>query len=270
MAMEPTKYIIVLLTALCANIASPVKAIETTDSSILTTDTTAARKKGAKLFDRGLTNYVLIPQKEWICGLTASYMGYNSDDSDIALIIKDFNFIGSMFGIHPFVGYFIKDNQCIGIKLGYSSTSADLNNFKLDIMEDLDISLSNLAYSAQYYSAGIFYRTYVGISPNGQFGVFNKTSLTFTSGTSLFAKGPNENRSETKTLSTEISLGLSPGISVFIFDNISANVSVGILGLNYKQSKQFTDNVETGSFKSSGANFKINILNINIGITVHI
>ncbi len=270
MAMKPTKYIIVLLTALCANIASPVKAIETTDSSILTTDTTAARKKGAKLFDRGLTNYVLIPQKEWICGLTASYMGYNSDDSDIALIIKDFNFTGSMFGIHPFVGYFIKDNQCIGIKLGYSSTSADLNNFKLDIMEDLDISLSNLAYSAQYYSAGIFYRTYVGISPNGQFGVFNETSLTFTSGTSLFAKGPNENRSETKTLSTEISLGLSPGISVFIFDNISANVSVGILGLNYQQSKQFTDNVETGSFKSSGANFKINILNINIGITVHI
>lgn len=223
-----------------------------------------------RVFDRGLTNYLYIPQKEWICGLTASYTGYNSEDSDIALIIKDFNFTGSIFGIHPFVGYFFKDNNCIGIKLGYSKTSADLGNFELDIMDDMDISLSNLSYSASYYSAGLFYRTYVGLTPRGQFGVFNEVSLTFTSGTSLFAKGSDDSRKETKTLSTEIALGLNPGLSVFIFDNISANVSVGVLGLKYKHNKQYTDNVETGSYKSSGANFKINILNINIGITVHI
>ena len=268
--MKRTKYIFVLLTALCANIVWPAFAVETGQETIAADTTLSTDKKKTRVFDRGLTNYVLIPQKEWICGLTASYMGYNSDDSDIALIIKDFNFTGSLFGIHPFVGYFIKDNQCIGVKLGYSSLSADLNNFNLDIMEDLDISLSNLTYSAQYYSAGIFYRTYVGISPNGQFGVFNETSLNFTSGTSIFARGVDESRKESRTLSTEISLGLSPGISVFIFDNISANVSVGILGLNYRQSKQYTDNVETGRYKSSAANFKINILNINIGITVHI
>lgn len=259
-----------LLAAWCASALSPALAIDTVSAQVQPTDSVAAAKPKKRGFDRGLTNYRFIPQKEWICGLTASYMGYNSDDSDIALIIKDFNFTGSMFGIHPFVGYFIKDNNCIGVKLGYSATTADLNNFNLDIMEDLDISLSNLSYSAQYYSAGIFYRTYVGITPGGQFGVFNETSLTFTSGTSIFARGLNENRSETRTLSTEIALGISPGISVFILDNISANVSVGILGLNYKQCRQYTDNVETGSYKSSGANFKINILNINIGITVHI
>ncbi len=267
--MKRIVYAIAIPAILIISSCIPAFSSDRTTESVHLADTTTTKGK-RKAFDRGLTNYRYIPQKEWICGITASYTGYNSEDSDIALLIKDFNFTGSMFGIHPFVGYFFKDNNCIGIKLGYASTSADLGNFKLNVMEDMDISLSDLSYSATNYSAGLFYRTYVGLTPRGQFGVFNEISLTFTSGTSLFARGLDENRKETKTVSTEIALGLNPGVSVFIFDNISANVSVGVLGLKYSQNKQFIDNVETGYYKSSGANFKINILNINIGITVHI
>lgn len=234
-------------------------------STTATTDTVAKKK-----FDRGLTNYRFIAKNEWICGITASYNGYNSKDSDIALLLKDFNFTGSLFGVHPYVGYFVSDNNCVGVKLGYSTTSANLNDFNLTLMDDMSISLSNLAYSAKYYSAGIFHRAYLGLTRRGQLGVFNETSLTFTSGTSHFLRGETGNIKDTKTVSSEIALGLNPGISVFILDNISANVSVGILGLNYKHNKQYTDNVESGYYHSSGANFKINILNINIGISVHI
>ena len=34
-----------------------------------------------------------IAKNEWICGITASYTGFNSDDSDLLLLIKDFNFV---------------------------------------------------------------------------------------------------------------------------------------------------------------------------------
>jgi len=224
-----------------------------------------------KEFDRGLTNYRYIPKNEWICGITASYSGFNSDDSDLLLLIKDFNFTGSLFGVYPFVGYFVADNQCIGIKLGYSATNGNLGNFSLDIMEDMSIALTDLQLTAKNYSAGIFHRAYLGITPGAQVGVFNETSLTFQSGVSHFVRGNAETgMKDTKTISNEIALGLAPGISVFVLDNVSANVSVGIAGLSYRQSKQYIDNVETGSYVSSGANFKINILNINIGITVHI
>lgn len=243
-------------------------ATPSTDVATLETDTTS---QDIRKFNRGLTNYCYIPQKEWICGLTASYTGYNSQDSDIALLIKDFNFTGSLFGIHPFVGYFISDNNCIGIKLGYSTTLANLGKLNIDIMEDMNIALPNMSYNAKIYSAGIFHRAYLGLTHSGQVGVFNETSLTFQSGTSHFIRGDEESGiSDTKTVSNEIALGLSPGISVFVLNNVSANVSVGILGLNYKQSRQYTNNVETGMYRASGANFKINILNINIGITVHI
>ncbi|MBR6757882.1 MAG: hypothetical protein IKM35_05365 [Bacteroidaceae bacterium] len=256
-------YTIVLLAISIIANASPA-----TDATINTVDTTT---QDIRKFNRGLTNYRFIPQKEWICGITASYTGYNSQDSDIALLIKDFNFTGSLFGIHPFVGYFVSDNNCIGVKLGYSTTGANLGKINIDIMEDMNIALPNMAYNAKIYSAGIFHRAYLGLSRNGQVGVFNETSLTFESGTSHFIRGDEETGiQDTKTVSNQIALGLNPGISVFVLNNVSANVSVGILGLNYKQSKQYTNNIETGMYRSSGANFKINILNINIGITVHI
>lgn len=241
-------------------------SIENTVVMLSDTTTSLGRK-----FDRGLTNYRFIPQGEWICGLAVSYTGYNSSDSDILLLIKDFDFTGSLFGIHPYVGYFISNNNCIGLRLGYSATSADLGGFDLNILDDMNLTLSDLSYNLKKFSAGIFHRAYIGLTKSGQIGVFNETSLTFESGTSHFIRGNEESGiKDTKTVSNEIVLGLNPGISVFVLKNISANVSVGILGLSYKQSKQYIDNQEIGVYKTGGANFKINILNINIGITVHI
>lgn len=225
----------------------------------------------SRTFDRGLTNYQFIAKNEWICGISASYTGFNSDESDLLLLIKDFNFTGSLFGVDPYVGYFVADNQCIGVKLGYSATKGNLGNFALDIIEGMNIALTNLEYNAAFYSAGIFHRAYLGLTPGGQLGIFNETNLTFRNGVSHFIRGNEESgTTDTKTISNEIVLGLSPGIAVFIMDNVSASVSVGILGLNYKYNKQYVGQEFIGEYSSSGANFQINILNINIGITVHI
>ena len=264
--MKRIAYIVATVAALIIAGTSTAYAEAKTHSVVDSTATTHVRK-----FDRGLTNYSFIPKNEWICGITASYTGYNSDENDLLLLVKDFNFTGSLFGVHPYVGYFVADNHCVGVKLGYSATKANLGNFSLDLIDGMSLSLSDLEYNAQYYSAGIFHRAYLGLTPGGQLGVFNETSLTFQSGVSHFLRGTQESGlQDTKTVSNEIALGLAPGISVFIMDNVSASVSVGILGLNYKKNKQYVDGVETGSYIASGANFQINVLNINIGITVHI
>ena len=74
----------------------------------------------------------------------------------------------------------------------------------------------------------------------------------------------------TKTTTSEIKLGLNPGFCVFIMNNISTSVSFGVAGLRYGTIKQTTNNEETGSRRSSGADFKINLFNINIGMCLHI
>ena len=53
-------------------------------------------------------------------------------------------------------------------------------------------------------------------------------------------------------------------------NNISTCVSFGVAGLRYGTIKHTTNNVETGSRRSSGADFKLNLFNINIGMCLHI
>ncbi len=75
---------------------------------------------------------------------------------------------------------------------------------------------------------------------------------------------------DTHTNSTTASLNFSPGLCVFIMDNVSFNVSFGVFGINMKNEKQKTNGIDEGSRFSSGANFRFNIFNINFGLGIHI
>ena len=57
---------------------------------------------------------------------------------------------------------------------------------------------------------------------------------------------------------------------MFFHDYVSFNISFGVLGFYFKNEKQKTNEVEEGSRFSSGADFKVNLFNINLGIAVHI
>ena len=103
-----------------------------------------------------------------------------------------------------------------------------------------------------------------------RFGVFNEIDLSFGSGSSRFKRRFNNEMRDTQTFSTEASLNFSPGVCVFIMDNVSFNVSFGVFGLKMKRERQLTDGVEEGTRFTSGANFKFNIFNISFGMAVHI
>lgn len=72
----------------------------------------------------------------------------------------------------------------------------------------------------------------------------------------------------TETTLNELHLGINPGLAVFIMQNVCAEVSFGVVGFKYRVEKQKNNLGETGKRRSSGANFKINLFNINIGITL--
>lgn len=196
---------------------------------------TIAEKHGLsrKKYKRGLKNYLLIPQKQWIAGLTLSHGEFDSKDNNLLIFIKDFNFKGNITTLNPFVGYFIKDNECIGIKLGYSHLSANLDNLDIDIDDDMQFNLGDIRYLGETFSAALFHRAYIGIDKNKRFGFFNETELAFSSGSNRFVRGSDESLKNTKTTTSEIKLGLNPGFCVFIMNNISTSVSFGVAGLRY-------------------------------------
>lgn len=219
-------------------------------------------------FDRGIKNFRFIPKKKWIGGLTFSYVNFDSDDSSLLFsILKDFDCNFRTLSVKPFVGYAIRDNLVVGMKMGYNHTIAQLDNISMDV-EDLDVSLKDMRYAEDTYTVAVFHRSYVGLDHGKRFGLFNETTLSYNRGTSSFSRGAGSDLKRTETTLNELHLGINPGLSVFIMQNVCAELSFGVVGFKYRVEKQKNNLGETGKRSDSGANFKINLFNINIGITL--
>ncbi len=227
------------------------------------------RTRAIGRYDRGITNYRFIPKKKWVGGVTFSYVNYESSEASMLFsLLKDFTSNARTLKVRPYIGYAIRDNVVIGMEFGYNHTVANLDNISLKIDDDLDFSLSGIRFSEDLYTIAAFHRSYVGLDAGKRFGLFNETSLMYKSGTSSFSRTEGEQPKRTDTDIRELHLGINPGVSVFIMQNVSAEMSFGVVGFKYRTEKQRNDRGEEGSRRSSGANFKINLFNINLGITL--
>ncbi len=221
-------------------------------------------------YDRGLYNYLFIPRGQWAFGLSASYGEFSSEDIQILSIIKDLDMGIKAYSLKPTISYAIRNNQTVGIKFNFTRMTGNLGSLSFDFSDDMSFNLSDVSYYSQMYSAGFFYRNYVGLGRMKRFGVFNEVDLSFGSGSSRFKRLYDGETRDTHTNITEASLNFSPGLAVFIMDNVAFNVSFGVFGLKLRNEHQWTNGREDGSRFSSGANFKFNIFNINFGMSVNI
>ena len=219
-------------------------------------------------YDRGITNYRFIPKHKWIGGVTVSVFNFESDNSRLLFsLLKDIDLNLRTLSVKPFVGYAIKDNTVVGLKFGYSRISGGINNLALSV-EDLDLSLKDIKYTDDSYSFSLFHRSYIGLDPKGLFGLFNETTLGYSTGSTRFSRGADETLKYTDTSINQLKVGINPGIAIFIMPNVGAEISFGVAGFTYNWEKQKKSSGETGKRTNSGANFKINLFNINIGLTV--
>lgn len=219
-------------------------------------------------FDRGLLNYIFVPKGKWGFGITASYGELQTQDISVLSILQDFDFKGKIYSVKPYLQYFVRSNQAVGLKFDYSRGIADLAGMSFDFDDDLNFTISDVSYYQQSFAVSTFYRNYVGLDHNGRFGIFNEVDLAFGSGSSRFKRIFNSEPRDTRTIITRAALNFSPGVCVFIQDYVSFNVSFGVFGLQYRHERQTTDGIYEGSRNTSGANFRFNLFNINFGLMV--
>lgn len=219
-------------------------------------------------YDRGLYNYLYIPKGKWAIGLTASYGELNTEDSQLLSVLTDLDFSGKIYSINPTISYFVRHNQAVGLKMTYSRGVADLANLSVDFDDDLSFTIHDMSYYTESFAIGTFYRNYVGLGSQRRFGVFNEVSLMFQTGNSRFKRLYNDEPRDTRTTVTQGSLNFSPGLAVFMHQNVAFNVSFGVFGLKLRHEAQTTNDTDEGSRTTSGANFKFNIFNINFGLLV--
>lgn len=221
-------------------------------------------------FDRGLFNFLFIPKGQWSFGIQASYGEFNTEDFQILSILKNLDLKVKAYSLEPSISYFFGNNQSIGINFNYTRMYVDLGGLSFDLDSDMNFKLADVSYYSKTYSSAIAYRNYVGLGRDRRFGVFNEVEMSFGAGSSRFIRSYNGVPRDTRTNTMTAALNFSPGVSVFIMDYVSFNVSFGVFGINVHHERQTTDGVEDGSRFSSGANFRFNIFNINFGMAVYI
>jgi hypothetical protein len=219
-------------------------------------------------YDRGLYNFLFIPKGQWSFGLMASYGEFNTNDVQLLSVIDDLDMKIKAYSLKPSIAYFFRNNQSIGVRFNYTRQELDLGGLSVDFSDDISFAISDVSYYSTTYTSAITYRNYVGLSTERRFGVFNEVELAFGGGSSRFKRYYDGEIRDTRTNIMSASLNFSPGVCVFIMDNVCFNVSFGVFGLNFKHERQTTNGIDEGSRFASGANFKFNIFNINFGIGV--
>lgn len=237
------------------------------------------RSRNLGRYDRGLFNYLFIPKGGWQVGITASYGQFNASDLRLLDLIGDLDFGLSAFSVKPYLSYAVRNNILVGLRFGYTSAKGNIDNMDVDFDEDLNFGLRDVRYRNESYSSAFFVRQYIGLSRAGRFGVFNEMELAFSSGNSDFRRMYDGAPKSTHTTFMEAKLNFSPGLTVFIMENTSFNVSLGVFGFYLRNEKQRSymldpeDAVkhpdETANRFTSGASFRFNIFNINFGLGIH-
>ncbi len=221
-------------------------------------------------YDRGLKNYLFIPKGDWQFGLNASFGEFDTEDMQLLSIMKDFDFKAKVYSVKPMVSYFFNNNQSVGVRLNYTQADADLGSMVVDFDEDINFDIKNVSFDCHMYSASIFYRRYIGLGLDKRFAIYNEAALNIGGGSSTFKRYYNNILRDTRSDVFEASLNFSPGVCMFITDNVNFNVAFDVLGLYLRDESQKTNGVEEGSRFSSGANFRFNLFSINFGIGVTI
>lgn len=225
-------------------------------------------KRAIKRIDRDVQSQVFIPKGTWMAGGTVSYSEHDESNLNF-LVIKDVEGKGYDFNVSPYVGYFFRDNIAAGFRFAYNRDYLDLGNLDMDL-GDLTLSFKDLYYLEHKYEASGFIRTYMPIGRSKIFGLFNEARLTYGYGRGKNSTGSGTDYDGSFQTVQNLQIGFAPGLTAFITDWSAIEVSVGVMGFNFKWIDQETNRVEEGSQRVSSGNFKINLFSINIGMTFYL
>ena len=224
--------------------------------------------------DRHVDRNKFVYKGEVMLGLTASYGNVKAEDSDLMLLFNDIDVGLRSTTVRPFIAYAYRDNRAVGMRFGYQYMNGQLGNIdlNLDLVADgiENMNIANLGLRNETYSWSIFHRNYLGLDRRGIVGVILETELLVKTGTTRFNSG-GESINSSLSRNFAAQLNLNPGIGVYIFPQVCVTATVGIGGLRYNNIRQLNSAGEVvGRRDHSSLSFKVNIVDIQIGVVAHL
>lgn len=252
---------IYVLAALLA--VQPVVASEKSDSTAVT----KGGKHRINRFNDNGEKKVFIPKGSVMFGGMVGGSSVEGDNINF-LILKNINNLeGYYLSAAPYIGGFVADNIAIGGRFRYNRYMANLGNLDLNLGEDMNISLKDLYAINHKYEGSFFTRFYIPFGNSKIFGMFVDANVTYTRSQGKNTTGSGADLDGTFQEGQSLGLFVNPGLCIFMCDFVAAELGIGIFGVDYSGTRSITNQVETGSITSKGANLRINPLKLDIGVT---
>ena len=227
----------------------------------------------AKRIDRGLGNpkSVYIPKGTVSIGAAGGFNRFNANGeslttgASLAGLVTNLNGNATLWDVSLNGYWFFQKNMALGVRLGYNNVSADVNNLK--VLSTLEFSNKHLVNSL--FTGAIAYRAYMPLFNSRVLALFAETRLT--GGFGYGKDYANSERGKVGTYSDlySASLGLYPGISVFVTDFMSVEVSLPLLEGGYEWNLQIEGQAHDSSLSHAFFNYKPCLLGLNLGIIFH-
>lgn len=221
-------------------------------------------------YDRGIVMKTFIPKGQWMVGTTFSYSEHVDENFEFMSLLKDIESEGYTFKVTPLVSYFIRNNISIGARLAYSRSFTKLDNLSLELGDDISLNIEEWNDKTNTYSASVFLRTYLNLGDSKRFGLFNEARVVYGYSKSTSSNDMGSGLSGIHQLKHSLNVGIAPGLTCFVNDFTAVEASIAVAGLNFNWYDQTKDQVTSGKRHSSSANFKINLLSIDLGIVFYL
>lgn len=221
-------------------------------------------------FDRGLKEKkVLVSKGEWIAGISVSYSAESLDNYDF-FILEDLKGKGYTFKLSPMVLYAFGNDLAGGARASYSRSLLKVDRGSLVLASDMGYDLDHIYSLSHTYGGTALFRNYIPLGATSRFGIFNEIQLSLSGGQSKLASGTGQALSGTYQRNFNLSVGVTPGVIMFLNNYSAIEVNIGVLGFNYHDTKATTDQIYVANMKRRSANFKINLFSITFGTVFYI
>jgi len=221
-------------------------------------------------FDRGMKEKkVLVSKGEWIAGISVNYSAESLDNYDF-FILEDLKGKGYTFKLSPMVLYAFGNDLAAGGRASYSRTLLKVDRGSLVLASDMGYDLDHLYSLSHTYGGTALFRNYIPLGATSRFGIFNEIQLSLSGGQSKLASGTGQSLSGTYQRNFNLSVGVTPGVIMFLSNYSAIEVNIGVLGFNYHDTKATTDQIYVAHMKRRSANFKINLFSITFGTVFYI
>ncbi|MBD5207390.1 MAG: hypothetical protein HDS79_03855 [Bacteroidales bacterium] len=227
------------------------------------------KKKTLEEYRREMESVVFVPKGQWLTGVSISYSQSNQNKYQF-LILDGVSGDTYTFKVTPMLGYMIADDMGLGLKFGYQRSLTKLEEASIVLDTDMDYSMDHIYSLAHNYYATMFFRNYFSIGRSKRFGFFNEVQCQLGGGQSKFTTGVGDNITGTYEKNFQLSVGIVPGLCMFLNNYSALEVNIGVLGFSYTSTKSTTDRIYVSRRKSKLANFHINLFSITFGMSFYL